>query len=139
MLPCIFWYPRGGSLWYLPFITFTVRLGFLASCIPKAWWTVTVTHDSWFSLVLSPFSRVRLQRIPQEEGTDVISAQGQEEGELTLHLRLPDMLSFLKGSDPAEASSHLPPSLQACLSPWKINSLPQDPGDTAEGSHLCKQ
>lgn len=86
-------------------------------------------HHSCFSLILSSFSRVRLQCIPREEETDIISAQGQEEGELTLHLQLPEMLSFLKGSGPAEASSHLPPSLQACLSPWKINSLPQDTED----------
>ena len=92
-------------------------------------------HHSCFSLVLSSFSRVRLQWIPQEEGTDIISAQGQEEGELPLHLWLPEMLSFLKGSGPAEASSRFPSCLQACLSPWKINSLPQDPGDTVEGSH----
>lgn len=121
------------------FITLTVRLGFLASCILKAWWTVTVIHHSCFSLVLSSFSRVRLQWIPQEEGTDIISAQGQEEGELPLHLWLPEMLSFLKGSGPAKASSRFPSCLQACLSPWKINSLPQDPGDTVEGSHFCKQ
>ena len=166
VLLCIFWHSRGGSLWCLPFVsspssfhgTLSPSLSGLAFW-PHAfqkpggqslWYIIPVSFlfcllsagsgygclDETILYVLYPYYPLC---IPQEEGTDIISAQGKEEGELTLHLQLPEMLSFLKGSGPVEASSHLPPSLQACLSPWRINSLPQDTEDTAEGSHFCKQ
>lgn len=149
VLPCIFWYPRGGSLWYLPFIS---SPSFFHGTLSPSLSGLAF----WPHAFRKPGGQSLWYVIPVSVLSCLLSAGSGYNG---FHRRK-NRRHICPG--PGRGWAHTPPSAsrnaklsqgirscrslmphpsipKACLSPWKINSLPQDPGDTAEGSHFCKQ
>lgn len=95
--PRIFLVPLGWGLWNP---AYKEPLSLAELCYPhlQPWFLVSwILKGRWAATVLLPTIYIQRAMYSVNQDTDIVPAPGKGEAERTLHLRLPETLSVLKG------------------------------------------